>query len=210
MKKKINRLFGEDELESLLDTDSERYCKVVKEPNLPTHVYVNNDISSLHHYTELLELLRAGSCDDKIFLHINTEGGYTDTALTIHTALQESEATTTSCLYGVCISAGTIIALGADHFEVGPHVVFMAHQSLGGYCGSADDCFKEAKFRRLWEKGVYETVYKGFLTGSEIASLLEGGGKEHYFNQQELQKRLTKYARERTIPKVEVIYSESE
>ena len=75
---------------------------------------------------------------DNINLDISTPGGSVLDALAVYAALDASSATVTANITGGAMSAGTIIASGADNIRIGESASYMIHRAWTIAVGDSD------------------------------------------------------------------------
>ena len=84
-------------------------------------------------------------------------------------------------------------------------IMFMIHYFSKGMYGKGNEIEADADFTKQFYRGFYKKIYKHFLTDKEIQNVIDG--KDYYFNQLEVEKRLKrkikKLGKLKTITKVE-------
>lgn len=109
----------EFDLEELLEAFKEQRgvwgntVPIKKEDNV-YNCYITGDIGSPRGYNELHYILEIAKEGDIVKLHINTGGGYIDSAFQIVAGIKKTKAFVIAHIVGTVASAGTIIALSCD------------------------------------------------------------------------------------------------
>lgn len=91
------------------------------------HIYITDEIIDPANYNEVYHILNNATSRDRVFIYLNTPGGYLDTAYMLVNAIKDCSASTQATLTGTVASAGTIIALACDFVVAKPHSAFMIH-----------------------------------------------------------------------------------
>lgn len=149
--------------------------------------FMNTDVDEPHKYNELSYMLDNASKKDHYIIDINTPGGILDSAFKVVNSLKNTKAKTTARLSGTVASAGTIIALQCDDFEIGDHLRFMIHNYSGGASGKGHELKDQIDFSDKNLKTTFNKLYKGFLSKKEIKQVI--AGKDMWFNSEEVKKR---------------------
>lgn len=155
------------------------FCKI-QPTNVITmryDVYLNYIIDKPHHYFEFLELLRSANSEDEIYVHLNNNGGYVDTAMQIINTMKESKAHIVTCLEGACHSAASLIFLCGDTVKVSEFGSMLCHYYSGGARGKGNEIEAQVIFDKDYYKKFFNKIYKKFLTTEEIKKLLRGEDK---------------------------------
>ena len=135
--------------------------------------YLMSEIYEPEVYNELCYTLEHTSAD-YVRLVMNNGGGQLDAMLSILDAIKKSSATVVAVLSGTVASAATMIALACDEVEVADHTAFMIHSASGGTSGKTHETKAYMEFSDTNLKGIFNDVYKGFLSAEEIEKVLEG------------------------------------
>lgn len=135
--------------------------------------YISGTIKESSEYIEWFDTIRHAGPDDTIKIYLNTYGGDMFTGIQFMRVLAETEALVVCSVEGACMSAGTMIFLCADQFEVTPHSMFMFHNYSGGTIGKGGEIYDQVRHERKWSERLLKEIYEGFLTDGEIQSLLD-------------------------------------
>lgn len=149
--------------------------------------YLTAPIEEAFEYNELLEVFDTAKDGDKIYLILNTPGGYLHTAKAILAGIYETKAEVIGICMGTVASAGTIIALQCDSLIIMPHTSFMIHQYSGGAIGKGQEIYAQVEFDKKHLTQFYTEVYDTFLTPSEIERVVYG--QDIYLDADEIEKR---------------------
>jgi len=156
------------------------------------HCYISGDIGSPDEYNELAHVLEIAEDYNTVILHINTGGGYIDSAFQIVAAIKRSKAElVVARIVGTVASAGTIIALSCDELEVEKHTHFMIHNYSTGTQGKGHEVMDYINFNDRTLKETFKEIYKGFLTDDEVKDVLRG--KDMWLDSTEVKSRWEAY-----------------
>lgn len=135
--------------------------------------YLVGYIKSPENYIKWFDAIRHAGQYDTVKIYINSCGGDMFTAIQFMRVLAETEARVVCSVEGACMSAATMIFLCADSFEITPHSMFMFHNYSGGSIGKGGELFDQIKHERMWSEQLLREIYAGFLSDTEIQSLLD-------------------------------------
>lgn len=152
--------------------------------------YISGPITGPEDYIEIFDQIRHAREDDEIRIYLNTYGGDMYTAIQFMRVLSETNALVTCSVEGACMSAGTLIFLNADIFEVTPHSSFMIHSYSGGTVGKGSEMHAQIIHEKLWAEKLFKEVYEDFLTSNEIDLIL--AGKDLWMDVDEVAERMNK------------------
>ena len=138
-------------------------------------IFVSGEITDESANIIVSELLYLDSLShDEINLYINSPGGYIDTAVQLISQIKLSEAQVICQIESACCSAATLIALSCQGLACYPHAYMMIHTSSGCSFGKQSDIRRQEAFYNTWLDNLFKDIYKDFLTGKEIDSVLNG------------------------------------
>jgi len=152
----------------------QQYIPIIKSNKHTYDIYLQDAIESPAIYNEVCHVLSTSTKKDKINLHINTPGGYLDTAFRLVEAIDDCKAETTAILTGTVASAGTLIALRCDKLKTPSHLQFMIHNYSGGTSGKGNEIIEHVTFSNAEITRSFNTVYLGFLSKKEIKRVIAG------------------------------------
>ncbi len=152
--------------------------------------YISGSITSPENYIEIFDQIRHAREDDEIRIYLNTYGGDLYTAIQFMRVLSETSALVTCSVEGACMSAGTLIFLNADVFEVTPHSSFMIHNYSGGTMGKGSEMHAQIVHEKKWSEKLFKEVYEDFLTDKEIDEIL--AGRDLWMEVEEVAERMNK------------------
>lgn len=135
--------------------------------------YISGILKEPGEYIDWFDKIRHARPDDTIKIYINSYGGDMFSGIQFMRVLAETEALVICSVEGACMSAATMIFLCADQFEVTPHSMFMFHNYSGGTVGKGGEIYDQVRHERKWSEKLLKEIYEGFLTDSEIQSLLD-------------------------------------
>ena len=136
-----------------------------------TSVFIYGPVEEPEDYVEEVKAIREAT--GVLNVHINTPGGRVDTACSLVSALEDTQAQTVGYIEGVCHSAGTILALTCDALVVYDHSLMMFHSASQGGWGKGEDPIVALKAQDAWIKRIMRDKYKDFLTPTEIEYVLD-------------------------------------
>lgn len=168
----------EIDIEKLLSDPKEktiwdRPVPIVKHKGI-YHCYISSTIEEPYNYDELCFLLDTATSMDSFHIHLNTGGGYSDSAFKIISSINTTEAFVRCIITGTVASAGTIIALSCDELYAAPYSHFMIHNYSSGAQGKGHELMDFISFNDKTMKKTFTSIYEGFLTPKEIESVLNG------------------------------------
>ena len=146
----------------------------IKKADNVYNAYISGTIEEPYNYNELCFSLEQAGDKDKVVIHINTNGGYIDSAFKIIASIKRSKAKVVARLTGTVASAGTIISLSCDDLEVEDYTHFMIHNYSTGTHGKGHEVMEYINFNDKALKKTFSSIYNGFLTTAEMKSVLEG------------------------------------
>lgn len=152
-------------------------------------VFLNDEIYEPGAYNELCYTLE-NTTADSVRLYINNGGGQLDAMLSIIASMKRCSCEITGVLSGTVASAATMIALQCDKLEVADHTSFMIHSASGGTSGKSHETKAYMEFNDKNLKEVFNSIYKGFLTESEIKKVLDG--KDMWMGKDEVVERFAR------------------
>jgi ATP-dependent protease ClpP protease subunit len=152
--------------------------------------YISGTILAPENYINDFDIIRHAREDDEIRIYLNTYGGDMYTAIQFMRVLSETSALVTCSVEGACMSAGTLIFLNADVFEVTPHSSFMIHNYSGGTIGKGAEMHAQIIHEKKWSEKLFKEVYEDFLTTKEIDEIL--AGRDLWMEVEEVAERMNK------------------
>jgi ATP-dependent protease ClpP protease subunit len=151
-------------------------------------VYLDENIGEAKKYRDLIDALVSAGQHDEFNLFINNGGGYLYTALAIIEAIKASQATVRAIVVGECHSAASIITLSCHEIMITDAANMMVHSASFGSGGFAHNVKHHADFSVAQLGVLFDEVYGGFLTETEMKELKSG--REFWFNAKEIAKRV--------------------
>jgi ATP-dependent protease ClpP protease subunit len=136
--------------------------------------YILGEIEHPEEYADWFDTIRNCGLNDIVRIHFNSQGGDLFTAIQFMRVLRECQGMTIASAEGACMSAATLIFLSCDSFEVSAHTSFMIHNYSGGTFGKGGEMMDQLTFESKWAETLFNDAYTGFLTPSEITSVLKG------------------------------------
>lgn len=158
------------------------------------HFYIHGEIGDSEEYVDLLDVLYTSSNTDIIMIHLNTPGGYLNTAVEIIHAIAQCEATVITCADGQVASAGSLIFFAGHTFLIGEFCEVMLHDGSGGNIGKINENLKSAEFIAKRLSHIYHKVYGRFLSYEEVEEVLNG--RDLYLDSTEVEELIEKAIQE--------------
>lgn len=149
-----------------------------------------NEIREPEYYQDFFYMLKTASPNDIVNLHMNSNGGNADTLVQMRTYIRETDATVVAHAEGMVASAGSMLFLTCNAWNVYPNISFMCHNYSGGAIGKGGELASKIDFEKDWSRELMYDCYSGFLTDKEIEDLL--AGKDFWMGSKEVTERLTK------------------
>ena len=158
------------------------------------HFYIHGEIGDSDEYVDLLDTLYTASESDIIMIHLNTPGGYLNTAVEIIHAIAQCAGKVVTCADGQVASAGSLLFFSGQTFIIGEFCEVMLHDGSGGNIGKTNENLKSAEFTAKRLSHIYHTVYGRFFEHDEVEKILDG--KDLYLNSTEVEQLLEEYIKE--------------
>lgn len=153
-------------------------------------VYLDKEIGEPHLYRNLVEFLGKATESDEFVLKLNGPGGRLDTCVQLVHAIQHTKATVTGELVGEVCSAHANIFVACDDHKVYPYAAMMVHTLSGGAWGKGEDIVRMGQASNAVAKVMYEDIYDGFLTPSELVTVLNNNQDLWFVGADEINRRL--------------------
>ena len=154
------------------------------------HFYIIEEIGEPDSFLDLINILKTAEEHDTVFIYLNTPGGSLQTTVQVISAIRQSRATVVTCLEGEVCSAGTLIFLSGHKHIVNANCTFMIHNYSQWLGGKGNEVALRVKYSEHYFKKLALDLYNGFLTESEIESVIEG--KDYWMESDEVIRRLRK------------------
>lgn len=138
------------------------------------NIYLFGLIQSAQQFVGAIEVLATAGPEDVVVVHLSTDGGSLDATDTFITAIKETEAHVVAKVSGSCCSAGTLIALVADEFQLSDNASFLFHNGGAYVGGKYSDFVSQTEHTKKYFERVIRTSYLGFFETEEIDELLKG------------------------------------
>lgn len=167
-----------------------QYAPVVKTDTGYT-IHITDDIVEPSEYARVVDALRNAKETDVVVLYVTTYGGYSDTADLLRQSIIKSPAKVIGRAAGTVASAGTIIFIACDEYEITPTTTFLFHEGSGG-TGSVkhSDAQAAINFTKKHLPDVFKTAYGELLTPKEYKDI--SNGTELFLSGRTVTERLVK------------------
>jgi len=147
---------------------------IVDEKRKTITAFITGAIDEPKQYNELCYSLNIADEHTTVYLNINTPGGIIDSAFMVVDAIYKSKAKVVGTLTGTVASAGTLIAMACNELVIAPHLSFMIHNYSGGMAGKGHEMKARQKFTDEHLNEAFKSFYKGFLSETEMTSVIDG------------------------------------
>lgn len=137
-------------------------------------IYVYGEILDPSNYIEELETIRNARDTDTLMLYFNTPGGDMDTAISFISAMAYTNANIVGIIDGVCASAGSLIFLAANEFEISRGASMLIHTYSSWLGGKRNEILSQVAFSSSLYENLFKDIYLGFLTEDEISRVNSG------------------------------------
>jgi len=182
--KSANQDFYDDQFPNAAN----RIRKMSGHSNNHTRIILPFAIGEYEHFIEDLETLYDAQEGDTIEIIINCCGGNYYAVIPYVDAIRSSKAHVHGVITNICASGGTMIALACHSLEVRDHISFLVHQPSGGMSGTSQEIHVSVEHDREKDEMFYKDIYSGFMSESEIESVLHG--RSVVFNADQVRERL--------------------
>lgn len=159
------------------------------------HFFIHGEIGCSSGYIDLLDALYNGTEADTIYIHINTGGGYLDTAVELIQAISTTPAHVITCADGMVASAGSLLFFSGHAFVVGRFCEVMLHDGSSGPYGKFNENMKSIVSSSKRLEILYHSVYEPFFTKGEVKKVLKG--EDLYLHADDVEKRILKVMEDR-------------
>jgi len=133
--------------------------------------YLSDEIGPPAEYVNWFHEIRNCRNTDTINIHINCPGGNLFTTIQFLQAMADTQARIVVSVEGACMSAATLIFLAADECMITNHSMFLFHNYSAGTAGKGGEMYHGMVHERKWSTELFESMYTGFLTDSEIIDM---------------------------------------
>jgi len=141
------------------------------------------------YYRFELQALEQATSSDEVIVTINSDGGSLATGIEVANAIFSCQASVEGVLRSSCHSCGSIIFLACNKHDVGLASEMLLHSGSGGSGGTPTQAIERAKSYKRQVRALFETVYQGFLSPTELDQMIEED-KEFIFCGEEIVPRL--------------------
>lgn len=154
-------------------------------------IYITGDLDHATNYVDAVQTLRNMEMVDECTIHLNSPGGDLISAIQIIAAMKASKGKIRCNVEGLCLSAATLIFFAAKEVNVEDNSVFLFHTySANLNMKKSHEINAQVVHDIEWVKELLQKTYTGFLSQSEISSILEG--KDIWMHTDEVKKRYNK------------------
>lgn len=150
-------------------------------------VNIDGEIKSPSVYRQVFSVLQKATIRDVVIFRINSPGGEVDTAVQIVNMIQNCQAMCIAEVYSA-YSAASVITLACDEIRVMKYSSMMIHNINLGLFGKVNEIASHGNFINAWGNSFIRKIYSGFLTKTEIDSVLSG--TDFWFMEEDIKKRL--------------------
>lgn len=138
-------------------------------------IHLTDDIVEPSEYARVVDTLRNAKASDTIIVYVTTYGGLSDSADLLRQSIIKSPATVIGRGAGHVASAGTIIFLACDEYEITPTSTFLFHEGSGGTGAiKHSDAQSAIDFTKKHLPEVFKAAYGDLLTAKEYKDISKG------------------------------------
>ena len=158
------------------------YCAIktnrTKDGHKEVSAYLHDEILDVDEYVQLIDELFTATPDDRIYIYIDSPGGFVSAGSIISSAIASCKGEVYTVARGLCASAACLIHNSAKpgHAIVADMGVLMIHMSSHMDAGTSSLIAKRAadQTRYVNETLLSQAVEMGYLSGDELQSLQTG------------------------------------
>ena len=182
----VDLVFKEEKKDVISEWD--KCVPIVAKGDIVT-AYMNEEVYEVDTYNELCYMLEHTKAR-QVRLCMNNGGGQMDTMKSLLYRMSKCQAEIIGVLSGTVASAATMIALNCDKLEIADYTAFMIHSASGGISGKSHETKAYMEFNDILLKELFNKIYKGFLSDTEIKKVLDG--KDMWMGKAEVEERFAK------------------
>lgn len=145
-------------------------------------------IEEVAQFADAIEVLQEAGEQDLVVLHLSTPGGSVDATDSFLHYWNECRARKIVIASGGVHSAGSMILLAADEFQLSENFNCLIHVGSFGAGGKTSDVASQVAFEVPFMTKLMRRVYEGFLTEQELDQLV--AGKDFWFDNDEFLRRV--------------------
>lgn len=153
------------------------------------NIYLFGAIVDPAQFIGAIEVMSRATEDDLVIVNLQTPGGSVDATDTFISAMRECEADVIVKASGGVHSAGTIILMNAQMFQLSRNFNALVHNGSVGTGGKFSDFRIDAKFNTAKMEEMLRTTYEGFLNPKELDELI--AGKDFWLDGKAFSERFT-------------------
>lgn len=149
-------------------------------------------ITEIDDFADEIMVFEQANPDDVVVVQVSSPGGSLETCDFLCRRMNECAAPIVVEIGLTCASAASALMLQADDWIIHDSSTVMIHAcSYSPGWGKEVDVFSSATYTNRINREWVERTYRGFLSDSELLSVLDG--KDLYFYADDLRERLPKY-----------------
>lgn len=137
-------------------------------------IYLFGPIEDVAQFQEAVEVLQEANESDLVVLHLSTPGGNCDATDTFLHYWHQCRARKIVIATGGVHSAGSMILLAADEFQLSDNFNCLIHNGSFGAGGKTSDVASQVAFEVPFMANLMRKTYEGFLTPEELDALVAG------------------------------------
>jgi ATP-dependent protease ClpP protease subunit len=190
-----NEVDSDDDIKELIENDSGNFFKAKR--GYVYSFYLSGEIQSPEKYLTWFNMIRNSGPEDEIIIHINSHGGNVSSVLQFIRVLSECRANTIASVEGFCHSAATFFLFVTNEQQISDLSSFLFHTYSNFHQGKGGELDAAISFEKKWSIQLLNTLYKGFLTKSEIFDVLNN--RDIWMGSKEVVNRLNKMKKRRSL-----------
>lgn len=140
-------------------------------------------IEDVSQFDEAIGVLTDAGEGDLVVLHLSTPGGDVNATDTFLHYWHECRARKIVIATGGCHSAGSMILLAADEFQLSEGFNCLVHNGSFGFGSKHSDVASYVAFEIPFQNKLMRSTYEGFMTEKEIDEMI--AGKDFWFDRDE-------------------------
>ena len=150
-------------------------------------IYLYGEIEDATQFIDAIEVMESAGENDLVVINLSTPGGNVSATDTFIHAMKGCAAKIVVIATGGVHSAGTLILLSADEFQLsdGFHALF--HNGSYGSFGKASDVKSHLEFQAAFSELEAHRYYSGFFSSDEIKDMCNG--KDFWVDAEEFMRR---------------------
>lgn len=174
--------------------------RVQKQEQIAYHIYLSGHISSPENFIDEIFLLQTAQEGVRIFIHINSSGGYVDSGLQLINAIRSSNARVITSLESDASSMAALVFLSGHELMVHGNATMMLHNYSGGVVGKSHEMASRVEADGKHFTQLLREICVPFVSEKELKKIIDGA--DMYLDVEEIRKRIDKMVKKSSSPQV--------